>query len=299
MEDNTLLARWLEGELSETERQQLESSPEYTTLLRIRENFTKLQPPRTDEERILREVLSHKKIRTRKVYPLYRKTWFQAAAVLLILLSVAVVFMLPKKFTTANAQTYALTLPDQSEVLLNAASEASYSRWNWSLNREVALEGEAYFKVSKGKTFTVKTKLGTVTVLGTQFNVKARENRFEVVCYEGKVRVRFNGNETVLLPHQKVIAVEGITAGKSETAVNEPEWTHQELAFSKEKLEAVLAALQRQYDVKITTTLQSKQVFSGALPGNNLDAALKMIATTYHLEIQRTGKTIILKPLDE
>lgn len=296
MEESTLLARWLEGELTADEQRELERSPEYPTLLRIRQNFTRLQSPRTDENRVLREVLSHKKIHTRKVFPLYRKNWFQAAAVLLVLLGVAFALLLPKSYAAANAQTYALTLPDQSKVILNAGSEASYSRWNWSRNREVSLNGEAYFKVSKGKTFTVKTQLGTVTVLGTQFNVRVRDNRFEVVCYEGRVWVKFQSQETILSPHEQITVIDGVTQGKLPSSVEKPEWTNKELSFSRERLDGVISELERQYDVKIELNLQSAQLFSGSIPGTDLNAALNMIATAYHLEVVKSGDTIELKP---
>jgi len=50
------------------------------------------------------------------------------------------------------------------------------------------LFGKAYFDVDKGKTFTVKTDLGTVQVLGTRFDVESRDSIFKVVCYEGSVK---------------------------------------------------------------------------------------------------------------
>ena len=44
------------------------------------------------------------------------------------------------------------TLPDHSEVVLNADSEITYKKSNWDTNRKLELQGEAYFKVAKGKT---------------------------------------------------------------------------------------------------------------------------------------------------
>ena len=64
-----------------------------------------------------------------------------------------------------------------------------YASNKWDKKRRVRLEGEAFFKVAKGSTFTVDTKTGSVKVLGTQFNVKNRIGFFEVVCYEGLVGV--------------------------------------------------------------------------------------------------------------
>jgi ferric-dicitrate binding protein FerR (iron transport regulator) len=105
----------------------------------------------------------------------------------------------------ANGEMYAFSLPDQSQVLLNAGSQASFKSWDWSSNRAVSLQGEAYFKVAKGQKFTVETNLGSVTVLGTQFNVKARDNRFEVTCYEGKVQRSLSNEEQIILPGQRIV----------------------------------------------------------------------------------------------
>ena len=296
MKDDTLLARWLDGSLSEKELMELQNSPEYATLLRMKHQFAQLQSPSTDENRILKNILNHKKGVSTKVIPFYRKTWFAAAAMAILLLGLSVFFTLPKKFSSANGETYAFALPDASEVILNAGSAASYRSWNWSGNRNIALQGEAYFKVAKGKKFTVETTMGSVSVLGTQFNVRARNGRFDVVCYEGKVQVRYNGKEIVLLPKQKITVVDGISKGLAITKNNQPEWMQQELLFENETFANVLSELERNYAVTLTTTLQSKQLFTGIIPRNDLEAALKIIGLTYHLKIEKSGQHIVLIP---
>jgi hypothetical protein len=55
--------------------------------------------------------------------------------------------------------------------------------------------------------------------------------------------------------------------------------------------------MERQYDVSIDSALQTQQLFSGSIPGNDLDAALKIIAVTYHLDLKQSGNTISLNPL--
>lgn len=294
--DDTFLARWLDGSLNATELQQLESSPEYPTLLRMKRNFSQLQSPRTDDERILAHIISHEKIAPAKVIPFYRKTWIAAAAMVVVLLGLGFYLMQPTAHSAPNGKTHAFSLPDQSQVLLNAGSEAHFKSWNWSNNRAVSLQGEAYFKVAKGQKFTVETDLGSVTVLGTQFNVKARDNRFEVTCYEGKVRVASAGTEQIIVPGQRIIFNGAAKAVAATTAVV-PEWTRHELLFENAAFTAILAELERQYDVTIGSELQTQQLFSGSVPGNDLDAALKIIAVTYHLDLKKSGNTITLNPL--
>ncbi|MFT3795888.1 FecR family protein [Flavobacterium sp.] len=292
--DDTLLARWLSGELSPDELQQLENSPEYPTLLRMKQNFARLQSPRTDDQRILKHVLAQPKIKSAKTIPLYRKAWFAAAAMVVVLLGLAYYFTLPTQHITENGQTLAFALPDQSEVLLNSGSEADYSHWNWDSNRKITLEGEAYFKVAKGKKFTVSTKLGSVTVLGTQFNVRARGKRFDIVCYEGKVQVTSNAGTSILTPGRKITIDYGKTSGIKTIKTTQPEWTQNELVFDNENLSGVLAELERHYNVEIQSELESGQRFSGAVPGNELEAALNIIGATYHLNVSKNGSSVVL-----
>jgi len=69
-------------------------------------------------------------------------------------------------------------LPDGSMVSINAESKMSYEKLQFTQNRYLSLEGEAFFKVQKGKAFTVHTSFANFRVLGTSFDVLARENAF-------------------------------------------------------------------------------------------------------------------------
>ncbi len=294
MKDDTQLARWLAGEMDAREIAAFQKTKEYALYARINANFAKLESPNFNSERILQDVLRHEKTPV-KTIPIYRKTVFRVAAAIAVLLGMAIAFqMMPVRETAAYGNTLAFALPDASEVILNAGSEAGYSKWNWSNNREISLDGEAYFKVAKGQRFTVKTALGMVNVLGTQFNVRARGSRFEVVCYEGKVQVQFGNTETILTPNQKIAFNEGIPSGMMPVQTNEPGWLHNELVFSKETLAEVIGEIERQYDVTIHTNVLSVQLFSGSVPGNDLDAALGILSATYHLKVDKSANNITL-----
>lgn len=298
MKEDTQLAKWLSGEMSTQELEAFESSPDYPMFVQIRDNFARIQKPQFDADRILQDVLAHEKTPV-KTIPIYRKGWFQIAAVFVVLLGIGWAMLMPTREMAPNSKQYAFTLPDQSEVILNTGSNASYTAWNWDSNREIALDGEAYFKVAKGKKFEVKTHWGTVTVLGTQFNVRSRENRFEVVCYEGKVRVVSQGKTIVLKPNERIVFADGKVEADAIDQTKEPQWLHHELAFNKENLLGIIAELERQYDVKITTTADTPQLFSGSIPGNDLDAALQILSVTFHLKVSKTTQNIILIPVGQ
>ena len=94
----------------------------------------------------------------------------------------------PQIITTSTvlAESRVIELPDGSTASLNANTTISYSE-DW--NRELTLKGEAFFEVTEGEKFLVKTSIGDVEVLGTSFNVFVRDSVFEVACKTGKVGV--------------------------------------------------------------------------------------------------------------
>ena len=114
------------------------------------------------------------------------RTFSAAAAVALLCLSVwtAYLYMQPVTIQTVStlAETRTVCLPDGSTVTLNHYSSLSYPEKFKSDKREVKLNGEAYFEVSKNKKhpFIVQTETIDVQVLGTHFNVDAYQNNPDV-----------------------------------------------------------------------------------------------------------------------
>ena len=107
------------------------------------------------------------------------RTFSAAAAAALLCLSTwtAYLYIQPTTIQTIStlAETRTVCLPDGSTVTLNHYSSLSYPEKFKSDKREVELNGEAYFEVSKKKEhpFIVQTETIDVQVLGTHFNVDA------------------------------------------------------------------------------------------------------------------------------
>jgi transmembrane sensor len=298
MKDETHVAQWLAGELSDTELTGIVGSKRFATLLRIRETFDHIQTPQLRDEHMLDTIFGYEKMTAPKVMPLYRSRWMQAvAALIVILFGLGVYFTSVEEVSAAYGQTYALTLPDQSQVMLNSGSQAAYKDFNWDSNRIIKLDGEAYFKVAKGKRFDVETPLGKVSVLGTQFNVKARGNRLDVTCYEGRVLVQYKAKQVVVNANQYITVESDATSGVQPVDVKEPQWMHDELFFNKEKFSSVIEEIERHYNVTIKTDYKTSQPLSGPIPGNNLDQALHALSVTFHLKVTRDGSIIILSPV--
>ncbi|MFV8271322.1 FecR family protein [Flavobacterium sp. GT2N3] len=297
MEKNHILAKWLNDELSEDQLAEFKANPDNEKYEQIKNYTAHLEVPAFNEEKVLEHVINHKKT-TPKVIPLYKKWLFKVAAVFVI--GLGTVFMMQNLALQTqyalNGKKTTFLLPDNSKVVLNAGSEIKYKKWNWDNNRNLELHGEAYFKVAKGKKFKVTTVLGKVAVLGTQFNVKERKDRFDITCFEGRVLVKYQEKELILTPGQSVAFEHGKQINTT-VATAKPEWMENTIAFNKENLRNILDEIQRQYNVSIEVkTKYSNASFTGKIPSNNLDVALQIIATTYHLEPNKiTANKIIFE----
>lgn len=297
MEKNHILAKWLNNELSEDQLAEFKANPDNEKYEQIKNYTAHLEAPLFNEEKVLEYVINHKKI-TPKVIPSYKKWLFKVAAVFVV--GLGIVFMMQnfalQTQSALNGKKTTFLLPDNSRVVLNAGSEIKYKKWNWDNNRNLELDGEAYFKVAKGKKFEVTTVLGKVAVLGTQFNVKVRKDRFDVTCFEGRVLVRYQEKELILTPGKSVY-FEDEKQINTTIATAQPEWMENTIAFNKENLRNILDEIQRQYNVSIEVKAKySSELFTGKIPINNLDVALQIIATTYHLESKKiTANKIIFE----
>ena len=165
MQEN-YLAKWLNNELSEEELAAFKKSAEYASYQRILEASDKMQAPGFDVDQAwntLRERTSQEAPKVITLHPF--KQFLRVAAVVAVLLAGSYFYVnsLNESFSTELAERTEITLPDSSEIILNAGSKVSFSEKKWNEKRNVKLEGEAFFKVAKGKTFTVSTDNGTVT----------------------------------------------------------------------------------------------------------------------------------------
>lgn len=281
MQEN-YLAKWLNNELTEEEVAQFKQTEEYTSCIKIKEASNKLKAPDFDVEKALKSVRDKRNSNQPKVVKLNPMKRFIRIAAAIILLCGATYFYissLDETISTDLAQTNEISLPDTSEILLNAESKIAYSKKKWDKKRNVSLNGEAFFKVAKGKKFTVSTDHGTVTVLGTQFNVENRPGFFEVSCYEGLVSVTYK-EKTVKLPAgSSFLVINGEIINTDHIKENAPSWTNNESSFKSIPLKFVLNELQRQYNINVETkNIDTQQLFTGTFSNKNIDLALQSIS---------------------
>lgn len=290
-----LLHKWLNGTLNESERKIFESRPDYEFNSRLLKDAAAFKAASFSEPpsfASLEQALSkHKQDKLRFLRPLSR-----IAAILVI--AFGVYFTLFSngitKVETAFSQQETVELPDQSQVILNAESVLSFSEKDWEQQREVTLDGEAYFIVAKGKRFDVITATGKVSVLGTQFSVTQREGYFEVQCFEGSVAVSQGDSKTQLDPGESYRFLNGVVT-EFNTTLNEPAWLGAKSSFQDVPVALVVAELQRQYNININASEQIlNRRFSGVFTHDNLQQALSQIAVPLQLNFEINDKDVTL-----
>lgn len=291
------ILKWLNGELSAKEIEDLKQSEDFKTIEKIAHYSAHLATPKVDAQKALAALKERKLTKKEpKVRSLFVQNFFKVAAVFAVLLTSAyfLFFNNTQTFETGIAQTKSFNLPDNSEVLLNASSKITFNEKNWDKQRDLTLEGEAYFQVEKGKTFSVKTTDGVVKVLGTHFDVKQRNNYYEVSCYEGLVSVTYK-EQTVKLPPGKSFRVINKQIEKTEDFDTQtPSWLQKESSFIRVPLNQVIAELERQYNIKIATQdVDTSKLFTGSFTHTNQKTALEAVTIPLQLSYKIKGKNII------
>lgn len=216
---------------------------------------------------------------------------------------------------TAFGETRTLRLPDGSTVQLNSNSTLTY-RDDWAAGqaREVWLEGEAFFTVTKktvageGRVnvpvkFTTHTPGLDVQVLGTQFNVNSRRGQTDVTLVEGKVKLIRTGDTKARVLEMKPGQVASARPGIEQVALQAtaPEvqtaWTQKQFIFDKTPLRAVGQQLSDSYGLTLVfddEALADRQ-FTGNLSSQEVETLLTTLAATFDLTIERDSNIVYLR----
>jgi ferric-dicitrate binding protein FerR (iron transport regulator) len=297
MKNKEYIEKWLEGTLSESERQAFEKTQDFNEIEKLDHHLKQFKAPDyiPEEEYInLKQKLPQK---AKVISVNWMQPLLKVAAVVLLAIVGYVLYdtFSPNHFRTEMANQSEFLLPDSSKVILNAQSDMNYSSYNWENNRSLQLEGEAFFEVAKGSKFDVKTKLGTVSVLGTKFNVISRGEYFQVVCFEGKVQVAFGDRIESITPGVMFRALNDQIVVRNVMLAEEPSWMLNESSFTSMPYTYVIDEMERQYNIVIKTeSITTNLLFTGSFVHDDLELALKAITGPLNLQYTMQGKEIIL-----
>lgn len=224
-----------------------------------------------------------------------------------------------------------MILSDGTKIILNAGSTLKYTNAYNSLNRDLELEGEAYFKVAENKSLPLVVNAGKLIIkaTGTEFNVKAysEEGIIETTLIEGNVEISQKGeirdNEILeLKPNQKAIYTgesDRITLEKvretepqavkparatTENLLISPKtdidqvtaWINNKLIIRKENFESLCVKLQRKYNVTFIFGDEEikKYRFTGVLLDETFEQVMDAIKLVAPVDYSVEGKLVTL-----
>lgn len=210
-----------------------------------------------------------------------------------------------------------ISLPDSSVVTLYPGATLTYPQKFLESKRTVALEGEAFFEVTKDPTrpFYVYSPDLVTRVVGTSFLVRADDHKREVAVRTGKVVVarqeapnlykRMTGDksEVVLTPNQKAV-YKNKTQSLSVTLVDDPQPIPQpdgvapaSFVFDETPLKDVFKAVENTYGIKINVTKQeiNECTFTGDLSDQNIYTQMEFICTSIQAVLKVKGASLLIE----
>lgn len=295
-EEESFLAKWLDGTISDVTLKELVSEQDFIDYKKIKNGLVlldELNRPVASSFNAINDSISKK--RNFKNTQASFKWGLSIAASILVVLGCYFAFSFEEiTHETSYAEQKTISLPDGSEVVLNAKSAINFTKKNWPNNRIIQLKGEAFFKVKKGSTFSVQTPNGLVKVLGTQFNIKDTDTFFEVVCYEGKVSVTNNKNEHVLSTGNAIRKINGKNSEKYDKENSLPSWLNGESSFVSVPLKYVILELEKQYNIQIDThKINDSIIFTGSFSNKDLKLALVSVFKTMDIKYTKEKNGIL------
>jgi transmembrane sensor len=205
--------------------------------------------------------------------------------------------------TTPKGGQYKVQLPDGSLVWLNATSSLKYPTAFKGTERNVELNGEGYFEITKDKTKPFKVKLADgseVKVLGTHFNVMAYEDEKskDVTLLEGSVEITKSNNEQNLTPGQqgRIISSKIILVSSADTD-QVTGWKNGQFIFHDADIQSIMRQVARWYNVDVKYETTNTQHFNATI--SRKEAVLRLLhilEETGQIHFKTENKIIYVLP---
>lgn len=200
-------------------------------------------------------------------------------------------------------QVYKLILNDSTEVWLNADSRLTFPTRFTGNKRGVKLEGEAYFKVAhdENRPFVIETEKLTVSVLGTEFNMKAYKNsEAHVTLVEGAVKIAMPeaGKEVVLMPGQDMTYINSDFSVKKVDTDYYTQWRNGYFYFDDMYLVDILSDLGRWYkmtvEIEQDSLLMNQRLHFVAERSESFEQVIEQLSAFEYLSIApEDGKLMV------
>ena len=264
---------------------------------------------REDSERILKNI--HQRINA-KPKTVVRAIWWKVAAAAMVILAAGIGFYklsqppVKQMVVMTGEQRKKVTLPDGSMVFLEPRSTLKYTGDFGKEERSVALSGEALFDVQHDDKhpFIVASSLINTRVLGTSFNIEARDSReAKVVVLTGMVQVkaidgnRKDGHEVILTANKRAVYNKTTDQLEMSDASDDARFYTQKqqgrFIYDGTELIKVVNDLQRYYNINVTVDARVQHCpFYGDV--NTIDEpekVLNLIAVSLNARIKMDSTT--------
>lgn len=250
---------------------------------------------------------------SRKIFPLLKRKWKYVAAIaaLITVTGLGIGHILEGEqeklitVSTGNGETRALVLPDSSKVWLNENSTLHYPETFAGDHRELQLNGEAYFEVTKDKRkpFRVHSQNMDVQVLGTKFNFRSLngEKTAEASLIEGEVKVEGNHNEgaITLSPGQKVelnLTTRSMKVSQTD-AVVDAVWHDNLIPLDQADAFRIAEVLEKLYgvDIILSPDIDRTATYSGVLQKKEtIEEVMEILKNAMHIDYKINQGTIFI-----
>jgi transmembrane sensor len=204
--------------------------------------------------------------------------------------------------STPRGGQYKLTLPDGSQIWLNAASSIRYPTVFNGKERNVEITGEAYFEVTKNpaQPFKVTVNSMQAEVLGTHFNINAYtdEPAIKTTLLEGSIKISRGNMNNILKPGQQA-QVNDNSGLKILSNVNTDDviaWKNGFISFKSSDLKTIMRQISRWYDVDVVYEGNiAERNFTGEISrSSDLSELLKILqASNIHFKIEQRTITVV------
>ena len=244
--------------------------------------------------------------KSKRILPL--RIWHTVASVAAIALICIVgwctyEYLIPTKMQTIStlANRMEVTLPDGSQIMLNRYSSLTYPKRFKGDSREVTLNGEGFFNITKNpnKPFIVTAEMMKVQVLGTQFNIEAYANNPDVrtTLIEGSVMVSIDSTDEQMILHPSESAIYNKKNKTLELAVEDETvatvaWQSNSFIFDKQTLQEIVRKLGNSFGVVIEIDNHDLANYRLTAKFNN-DESLEEILT-----LLQTGRGFTFKKIN-
>lgn len=239
--------------------------------------------------------------------------WLKYAAAILLLVGIsgtAGYFLSNSGTASAYTEIYVpkgerstVVLPDGSTVQLNSDSHLKFRSSFSSKKRDVALEGEGFFKVvhDEDRPFVVETPMMQVQVLGTEFNVCSypTDSIATTFLQSGKVKINSNTSDEVFLKPNEVFTYNKVTHESAKSKIQDQrfvDWTKGILTIKEETIGELSKKLERRFNIQIRfgDNEVKEHMYTGSIKDEDLNTLLEALTFASSIHYTREGDTIIL-----